>query len=118
MCTLDEFDLTPKIENSGQTNCTCFPYDQCEWSKKVFNKMLKLGSRSALQLGYSRLDHFIISSVGRSFFQKRICPKERKVYCCNKNPRDYFDFPTMRQLKNDCSKVKDSKLSFTNTISK
>ena len=77
ICTLDEFDLTPKFENPGQTHCACLPYDQCEWSKKVFNKMLKLGSRSPLQLGYSRLDHFIISSVGRSFFQKRICSKNK-----------------------------------------
>ena len=71
-----QFDIDPILEPSEDPTCDgpckCVPFRDCNWSKKMFEKMDIL-SKNGLAF-----------KTGLRFFKNKVCDySKRHVYCCN-----------------------------------
>ena len=95
-------------EYVGATKCACVPLKQCEWGKKIFQRLYAHSFLTLQQLKITSLERQIEQVTGRSFTIKRRCSKKNDVFCCNNMPGGSqkfvgYDYPTEKQIETQCN---------------
>ena len=63
--------LGPSEDPTCDGSCKCVPYQNCNWSKKMIEDMLKLSRNN------------LVYNTGLRFFKNKVCDSsKRHVYCC------------------------------------